>query len=87
MAARPRIELSVVPFSAGANPGMEGALMLMEFLDQPTLAHAETRGAAVFLEETPQIADVRLAWRGLRSMALSPEDSVRLIAEIAGEMA
>lgn len=86
MASRSRIELAVVPFVAGAHPGMEGPVLLMEFLDQPTLAHVEVRGASGFLEETPQIAEVRLAWRGLRSMALSPDDSVRLIAEIAGEM-
>lgn len=86
MATRPRIELSVVPFAAGANPGMEGPLMLMEFTDQPTLAHVEVRGASGFLEEPPEIARVKVAWRGLRSIALSPDDSTRFIAEIAGEM-
>jgi transcriptional regulator with XRE-family HTH domain len=86
MARRPRVEIRIVPFSVGANPGMEGPMVIMEFVDQPTLVHVEVRSASGFLEEAAEVASARIAWRGLRSMALSPEDSVRLIAEIAGDL-
>jgi len=84
MANRPRVQIRVVPFATGANAGLEGPLMIMEFGDQPTLAYLETRGATGFLEEPPEISRVRVAWRELSSTALPPEDSVRLIAELAG---
>lgn len=71
MGKRPRIEVLVVPFSSGATPGLAGPAMLMEFVDQPTLAYAEIRGASSFLEEAPEITRVKLALRELRSMALS----------------
>jgi hypothetical protein len=86
MARRPRVEIQVVPFGVGANPGMEGPMMIMEFDAQPTLVYVEIRCASGFLEEPAELRRAKVAWRGLRSMALSPDDSVRLIAEIAGEL-
>lgn len=85
MATRPRVEIRVVPFAVGANPGMEGPMMIMEFDAQPTLVHVEIRSASGFLEEPAELSRAKIAWRALRAMALSPEDSVRLIAEIAGD--
>jgi hypothetical protein len=86
MASRPRVEIRVVPFAVGANPGLEGPMMIMEFDAQPTLVHVEIRSASGFLEEPTEVRSAKVAWRGLLSMALSPDDSVRLIAEIAGEL-
>jgi hypothetical protein len=85
MANRPRVEIRVVPFAVGANPGMEGPMMIMEFDAQPTLVHVEIRSASGFLEEPAEVRRAKVAWRALYSMALSPEESVRLIAEISGE--
>lgn len=85
MAERPRIDLRVVPFSVGASPGLRGPFMILEFADQPALVHFDFPGATGLIEEAPVLRSVRLAWRKLHSMALSPEDSTRLIAEIAGE--
>jgi uncharacterized protein DUF5753 len=86
MAKRPRVEMQVVPFAVGANAGLEGPMVIMEFDAQPTLVYLEIRSASGFLEEPAELSRAKVAWRALRSMALSPEDSVRLIAEIAGEL-
>jgi transcriptional regulator with XRE-family HTH domain len=86
VARRPRIEVRVVPFSVGAHAGLDGPFLILEFADQPTLVHQEIRGTGGFLEESRHLARARLDWRVLGSIALSPEDSERLIAEIAGEM-
>jgi transcriptional regulator with XRE-family HTH domain len=85
MARRSRIDLRVVPFSVGAYCGLEGPAMIMEFPSQPTLVAIEVRGASGLLEEPPVIRRVKLAWQALRAVALSAEDSARLIANIAGE--
>lgn len=86
MANRPRINIRVLPFEVGAHPGLEGAFLLLEFDAQPPLVHQNNRGTGGFLEEGRHVARAKLEWRMLGSMALSPEDSLRLIAEIAGEM-
>ncbi|MFL6118283.1 helix-turn-helix domain-containing protein [Actinophytocola sp.] len=86
MANRARINIRVVPFAVGAHPGLEGPFMIMGFDAQPTLVWQEMRGAGGFLEEGRHVARAKLDWRELGSKALSPEESARFIAEIAGEM-
>lgn len=86
MASRPRINLRVVPFTVGAQAGLEGAIMILDFADQPTLVHVETRGAAGLLEETAVVQSAKIAWQELRSMAMSPDESARFIANLAGEL-
>lgn len=86
MAGRSRISLRVVPFGVGAHPGLEGPFLILEFDAQPMLVHQEIRGTGGFLEEERHVARARLDWRELGSKALSPEDSVRLVAEVADEM-
>jgi transcriptional regulator with XRE-family HTH domain len=85
MANRARVTLRVLPFGVGAHPGLEGAFLILEFDAQPTLVHQEIRSTGGFLEEGRHVTCAKLDWRELGSKALSPEDSARLIAEIAGE--
>jgi hypothetical protein len=86
MAKRPRIDLRMVPFTAGAHAGLVGPAMLMEFADQPSLAVMEIRGASGLLEDPSVIRRVKLALQELRSVAMSPEESARFIANLAGEL-
>lgn len=87
MAERPYVDIRVVPFSAGANPGLEGPIVIMEFDAQPTLVHVEFRSASGFLEEPAEVRSAKVAWRELSSLALSPEESVRFMSEVAGDLA
>ncbi|MGH3621249.1 MAG: helix-turn-helix domain-containing protein [Sciscionella sp.] len=86
MAQRPKVELHVVPFQTREHPGLGGPLVILEFDDQPTLVALDARSASGVLEEEAVIKSAKLTWRGLRAVALSPEDSARLVAEIAGEL-
>ena len=85
-AARRNVTLQVVPFDVAATAALQGSLLILEFSDQPTIAHEETRGTTTFLEDDDHIARTKLAWQKLRTAALSPEDSTRLIADIAGKL-
>jgi len=86
MMKRPNIHLCVVPLAAGAYAGLEGPMLILDFADQPTLVHLEVRGATGLLEEMPVIRRVKLAWQELLAVALSPEQSAQLIADLAGKM-
>jgi transcriptional regulator with XRE-family HTH domain len=86
MLRRSKIGIRIVPFTAGANPGLEGPAMLLEFADQPSLVYLEGRGATGLLEEPSVIRSVKIAWQALKSMALSAEDSARLIATTADKL-
>ncbi|MFF4592408.1 helix-turn-helix domain-containing protein [Amycolatopsis sp. NPDC001319] len=86
MSNRSNVVLQVVPFSAGGHPGLEGPFLLLEFVDEPSLAYAETVGASSFLEDEGPIARVKRGWKGLIAVALSPQDSARLIARAIGNL-
>lgn len=85
-AQRPNITLRVVPFSAGATPGLEGSLVILDLADGRSVVHLETRRAGGFLSEEPHIRGTKVALQRLRALALAPDESVRLIASIGGEM-
>ncbi|GAA3842886.1 helix-turn-helix transcriptional regulator [Saccharothrix violaceirubra] len=86
LTSRPNMEILIVPFDSIAHPGLSGAFVRLEFNDQPGLVYVEGRGTSAFLEEEVHLEHARLAWHKLRDLALSPEQSVGLIAKIAGEM-
>jgi len=76
---RPRIELRVVPWSVGANPGLEGPMMILTFADQPTLVHIEIRTTSGFVEDPGAVRRAKVAWRELRAAAMPPDDSTLFI--------
>ena len=79
-AARKDIILQIVPFSAGAHPGSQGAFMIMEFPppDLP-LIYIETLTGNLFLEKSEEVALYRANFQLLIAQALSPVDSLNLI--------
>ncbi|MGW4483698.1 helix-turn-helix domain-containing protein [Amycolatopsis sp. NPDC004368] len=85
MSRRSNVTIEIVPFEAGAHPGLRGPFVLLEFDNEPTLAHVESRGTSSFLEEDDYIDSVKTAWRRLRSVALSSDASARMIADMLGE--
>lgn len=84
VSARRNVTLQVVPFDSEPSVATQGSLVLLEFSDQPDLVFEETRSTSTFIEDDDHIATAKLAWQKLRAVALSPEDSTRMIAEIAG---
>jgi hypothetical protein len=86
VAVRRNITLQVVPFDVAPAVATQGSLLILEFPDQPTITFEETRATSTFLEDDEHIARTRLAWKKLRTAALSPEESTRLIADIAGKL-
>lgn len=85
----PNVTLQVLPFAAGAHPAMHGAFVVLQFpeaVDQ-ALVYAEEQTGGLYLEKPHEIERHTLAFDHLRAAALHPEDSRRLIARIADELA
>ncbi|MEU4668833.1 helix-turn-helix transcriptional regulator [Amycolatopsis sp. NPDC023774] len=85
LSRRSNVTVEIAPFAAGAHPGLRGPFVLLEFHNEPTLAHVESRGTSSFLEEDDYIDSVKTAWRNIRSIALSSDASARMIADMIGE--
>ncbi|MEU4442866.1 helix-turn-helix transcriptional regulator [Actinosynnema sp. NPDC050801] len=84
-AKMPQVTIQVIPFGAGAHPGMPGEFVVMEFEDalDTDLIYVDSQAGEIFLESDADIERFRAGFEHLVAVAKSPDDSVALIAEIA----
>jgi transcriptional regulator with XRE-family HTH domain len=85
-ACRPRMTLRVVPTSAGAHPGIEGAFIRLRFTDRPGVVFLGCGTSSLFLEDTEDIEHYKAVTAELLRIALSREESVALAASIAAAL-
>ncbi|RFU36686.1 XRE family transcriptional regulator [Actinomadura logoneensis] len=81
------VTLQVVPFTAGAHPGMAGAFVVMEFPEDAGsgVAYVDGQGGDAFLEEEADVQRCQQLFDRLRAMALSPRASAALITRAVRE--
>lgn len=79
-AALPHVEIRVIPFAAGAHASLSSAFDVLRFRDEDDVVFLETRGGVMYLERSEPFSETL---RELRSVALSAQDSVDMIAAIA----
>lgn len=82
------INIVVLPFSAGAHPGMHGPCTLLRFPEpaDPDVAYVQYRRGSVYLEDPSDIGHYVEVFDHLRSRALGPDESRALIARASDEM-
>lgn len=87
VAERPNVTLQVLPFSAGANAGMDGKFTILTFPDpeDPPVAYVEGLMGDVYLESDEEVAVYQLAWSNLACQALGPEESMVMIDRVSKE--
>ncbi|APU16066.1 MULTISPECIES: helix-turn-helix domain-containing protein [Actinoalloteichus] len=83
MAKRPNIEIRIIPLGSGWHPGLEGPFELYERPDGQALIHVENRRSGLFFHEVDDVAAYQNAADVVADVAMSPAESVTLIAEIA----
>jgi transcriptional regulator with XRE-family HTH domain len=86
MAEQPHVTVHVVPSVTGWHPGLEGAFSLLEFTAAPPIVHLETRRSGLFLGEGDDVEAYRTAIDKVREVAMSPGDSLGLIADVIERM-
>jgi transcriptional regulator with XRE-family HTH domain len=76
----PNITIQLIPYAAGAHPGMPGSFLVMEFADDdPALVYTENAGGGLFLESDIDIIRYRATFQHLVAQALSPSDTLKYI--------
>lgn len=80
------IRLRVVPISAGGHPGLDGAFVRLGFEDRPGVIFLPSRTSSLFLEVSSEVSAYDRVIVELLSVAISEEDSVRLIVEMAASL-
>jgi transcriptional regulator with XRE-family HTH domain len=82
-ASQPTIAVQVLPFSAGAHPGMTGPFTTLRFTEESmNIVYLEQRGGAVYLERPVDVEVHEATFRRLSDLALSEDDTVSLLTKI-----
>lgn len=84
----PTVALRVLPFEAGAHPGVDGSFTVLEFPDpdDPRIVYLERMTDSDYLDKLREIAGYRYAHERLRAAALSPNDSRKMISGLIEEL-
>ena len=83
----PHVNIQVLPFSAGAHPGMTGAFSILEFPESADTAVVYLEGVTsdLYLEKEPDVRRYTGLYEHLRATALSTAESRALIVDKAKE--
>jgi len=87
-AALPHVTVQIIPYAAGAHPGMPGSFIVLEFPDpaDQSLVYIDSMAGDLFLEDDLEIRPYILMFEHLRAAAMRPDESLTLLAAIAGEL-
>lgn len=85
MAERPNITLHVLPLSEGSHPAMTGGFVILRFPEAVNsgVVYLENMTSDIFIESDTEIHRYRLASERLRNLALPPQQSLAMIAQLA----
>jgi transcriptional regulator with XRE-family HTH domain len=79
----PSIVFQVVPFTAGAHPGMSGSFSILDFTTpDPTVTCIESTAGPLFLQTESDVAWCTLKFDHLRATALSPTETTRMVNDL-----
>jgi DNA-binding XRE family transcriptional regulator len=81
----PHVTVQVLPFEAGAHPGLSGQFAVLEFTDatDATVVYLEGVNSDLYLEKDTDVQAYSVMYEHLRAQALSAEQSRQFIEEAA----
>ncbi|MGW6789245.1 helix-turn-helix domain-containing protein [Streptomyces chartreusis] len=81
----PRVNIQVLPFSAGAHAGLQGSFNVYRFPGDPTIVYTEGYGSGHPTANPDSVKDCSLRYDHLQAAALSLKDSAELIRRVMEE--
>jgi transcriptional regulator with XRE-family HTH domain len=83
------VTLQIMPFVAGAHPGMNGPFVILDFhaSTDPPMVYLETATDGLYLDEPADVERYTLRFNHLVARALGPDESRTMIAGLAERMA
>lgn len=88
VARLPNVELQILPNTAGVHSAIRGPYVILGFPEQadPDVVYLEALTSAFYLERPAETETYTLVFDHLRAAALSPRDSLKLLAKVSKEM-
>ncbi|MEU6381401.1 helix-turn-helix transcriptional regulator [Streptomyces sp. NPDC046909] len=78
----PRLNIQILPFTAGVHAGLQGPFDLFRFASDPTIVYTEGYGVGHPTANPDTVKDCSLRYDHLRAAALSLKDSAELIRRV-----
>jgi hypothetical protein len=84
LGAEPHIMVQVLPYTAGAHPGLSGQFSILRFADSSAAAvvHLERFTSDVYLEKPSDVQHYSVLHDHLQAQALSPDSSRDFITDV-----
>lgn len=82
LAERPNVTLQVVVPERGPHAAMTGQFVVLDFDNARPIAYAEVQDGAIYVQHPGEVDTYRESSRSVEEVALPPDDSVRLIADL-----
>ncbi|WP_436991309.1 helix-turn-helix domain-containing protein [Streptomyces sp. enrichment culture] len=87
IAALPNVVIQVMPEDRETHAGLGGPFILLETAERKgNLVYVEGQGGRYFISEQPELGDVIARYGTMRAQALTPEQSVELIEQVARKL-
>ena len=86
MTERPNVNIQVIPHEVGVHPALQGAFFLLRFEDDGRVAYEETRRSAYYYDAPDAVEDYEKVMNHLRHLALNPNRTRALIAQVKKEL-
>jgi hypothetical protein len=83
----PNVTIQVIPYDAGAHPGMDGSFVILEFpgQDDPSIVYVESAAGGLFLEQDAEIRRYMLMFEHLRAAASGLDATAAMLEAIVSE--
>ncbi|MFJ8538395.1 helix-turn-helix domain-containing protein [Streptomyces sp. NPDC093591] len=79
------MSFQIMPTDRTPHACLDGPMVLLETPEHERLVHLEVQRASFLLDDPDEVSDYHLKYGMLRSQALSPDESVRLLNGLLGE--
>ncbi|WP_416971525.1 helix-turn-helix domain-containing protein [Streptomyces sp. 4F14] len=85
----PHVTIQVLPFGVGSHTGINGQYAILEFaeLADSSVVYIEGVTSDLYLEKPHEVQKYSLMYEHLRAQSLNPEESIRMIQDLAKEYA
>ncbi|MFE4213380.1 helix-turn-helix domain-containing protein [Streptomyces sp. NPDC056844] len=81
----PFLGLQIMPTDRQTHAALDGPMVLLETPDHDQLAYIEGQRVSVLLDDLDEVSVLHQKYGMLRSQAISPEESMRLLDDLLGE--
>jgi transcriptional regulator with XRE-family HTH domain len=81
-AEQPNVSIQVIPFTIGAHPGVESNFNILELRATPGVVFVEGLIGSFYLQKPEELDRYHAVFDRLQTLALSPQDTIHLIAKM-----